>query len=96
MKEQYFLSLKNLANEIDELATPDEDKVTSIFYKAEEIVRVFNQQRAVYPMGRKELVLNNDELEGLKALIAEIWAAAARKRFTFRPEPKINTRALPV
>ncbi|HTF17610.1 MAG TPA: hypothetical protein VK658_06030 [Chryseolinea sp.] len=96
MKEKYFLSLKKLSDEIDELATPDEDKVSSIFYKAEEIVRVFNQQRAVYPRGIKELCLNNDELTTLKTLIGEIWAAAARKRLAFKPEPKINDKSLPV
>ena len=96
MKEKYFLSLKNLANEMDELTTPDEDKANSIFYKAEEIVRVFNQQRAVYPNGRKELCLNKEELATLKTLLEEIWAAAARKRLALRPEPKINTRELPL
>ena len=96
MKEKYFLSLRNLSNEIDELATPDVDKVNSIFYKAEEIVRVFNQQRAVYPRGIKELCLNDEELVTLKGLIGEIWAAAARKRLALKPEPNINSKSLPV
>lgn len=96
MKEKYFLSLRNLSNQIDELATPDEDMVNSIFYKAEEIIRVFNQQRMMYPRGIKELVLNSEELTTLKTLVGEIWAAAARKRLALRPEPKINDKALPV
>lgn len=94
MKEDYFEKLRNISKKIDELVEPDRDKMNSILYQAEDIVGVFNQQRSNYPNSRKELLLEQNELEKLRAIIKEIWKKSEDRNLVPRPEPDINFKNL--
>lgn len=97
MKNEYFESLKALSKKIDKLKgiESDRDKMNKILYDVEEIVGVLNRQRSIYPNKRKELILDQNELQRLKSLVKEIWEKAEAINLVPRTEPIVDMKDLP-